>query len=128
MATQIINLTLLKILGEVESILATYPAQTQKSFMKNLQLKEKLLSDVLNQLPNIYITIQANQTLPISPYDFYCSTLEQLEIEELIHQAINQLYHQLTHWNLYAASKKKMPNTCQSYCFADSESRIKTLA
>ncbi len=89
-----VNLTLLKVAGEVESILATYPAQIYKRISSTPNFRDKLLNYVLDRIPNHSVDIDRETLSTISPQALYCSTLEQMEIEELIQQGVYELFRQ----------------------------------
>lgn len=92
--TTSINLTLLKVNGELDSILATYPAQIHKRISTDPDFRNKLLNYVLQKIPNHSIEIDRETLSAISSQALYCSTLEQLEIEELIQQGVYYLINQ----------------------------------
>ncbi len=86
-----VNLTLVKVIREMENILAIYPAQTYKQVAGNPDLQQKLVAYILNRLPNKYITIDDEQLAENLSQNISCSTWEQLEIEELVQQGIYYL-------------------------------------
>ena len=90
MATTLINLTLLKVIGELEDIIGSYPEQIHEILSKSHDLQQKLLAYVLNRIHNRYITVE-EQDIPSLLPSICCSTLEKTEIEELIKQGIYYL-------------------------------------
>lgn len=95
MANKVINLTLTKVLGEFESILATYPAQIHRRISGNPELRSQLVNYVIQHItfPQI-VVMNSKVRTSISPHFLYCSTLEQLEIEEIMQQGISYLTKQ----------------------------------
>lgn len=92
MANKVINLTLTKVLGEFESILATYPAQVHRKISGNPELRTQLVNYVIQHItaPQVLV-INSRVKSSISPHFLYCSTLEQLEIEEIMQQGLSYL-------------------------------------
>ena len=94
MSISIVNLTLLDVSAELENLSPYYPAQIQRQIRANPDLRQKLIYYVLQRIHNHYIT-QCQDNKPLLPaHVLYCSTLEQLEIEELIQQGIYYLIKQ----------------------------------
>ncbi len=91
MATTMVNLTLIKVIREMENILSIYPVQTYKKIAENPDLQQKLVAYILNRLPNKYITIDDEQLTEKLSQNISISTWEQLEIEELVQQGIYYL-------------------------------------
>lgn len=83
MANTVVNLTLTKVLGEFENILATYPAQIHLKISSDPELRTKLVKYVIRHITEPQVVLIDSKTpSSISPKFLYCSTLEQLEIEE----------------------------------------------
>lgn len=94
MTISIVNLSWLDVNAELENLLTFYPAQIQNNFGANPALRQKLIAYVLKRINNHYVT-RCKENIPvIPPHILYCSTLEQLEIEELIQQGIYYLLKQ----------------------------------
>lgn len=93
MGTLIVNLTSLKVNGELESFLGTiYPNDAYQEILSHPKLRQKLLDYVLSKLPNRYAALNSDKIISIYPTEsLYCSTLEKLEIEELVQQGVSQL-------------------------------------
>jgi len=94
MTSSIVNLTLLDVSAELENLLVFYPAQIQKNIVANPVLRQKLLAYVLKRMNNHYVAFCKESISVIPPHTLYCSTFEQLEIEELIQQGIYCLLKQ----------------------------------
>lgn len=88
MATTMVNLTLLKVIQELEEILDLYPSQIYKQVARNPDLQQKLVAYILNRLPNKYITIEDDNLADKLSQNISCSTLERLRIEELVQQGV----------------------------------------
>jgi hypothetical protein len=106
MATTMVNLTLIKVLREMENILAIYPTQTYKKVAGNPDLQQKLVAYILNRLPNKYITVDDEQLAENLSQNIACSTWEQLEIEELVQQGIYYLVNLGEHSEFLPSSGK----------------------
>ncbi len=92
MANTVVNLTLTKVLGEFDNILATYPAQIHLKISSNPELRTKLLNYVIRHITEPQVVLIDSKTpSSISPKFLYCSTLEQLEIEEMMQKGISYL-------------------------------------
>jgi hypothetical protein len=98
MTRNIINITLLEVIVELESFLATYPAQLHQQFSNDSDLREKLINYVLTRVPNHYVVRDTRSELIYSK-SFSCSTLEQIEIKELIQQGAYYLLKEQTKLN-----------------------------
>lgn len=94
MSLSIVNLTLLDVSAELENLSAFYPAQIQRIILGNPDLRKKLLAYVLQRINNHYVAKSRENQHLIPAHILYCSTLEQLEIEELINQGIYTLLKQ----------------------------------
>ena len=99
MTSKIINVTLLELIVELESLLPAYPAQVHQRFSKDSDLREKLINYVLARVPNHYVARDKRSELTIPLKSFYCSILEQLEIEELIQEGVYYLLKEQTKLN-----------------------------
>jgi hypothetical protein len=100
MAKTIVNLTVPIVVGEIETVLATYSHHPYQHIFAHPDRREELVAYVLNRVHNAYITCdedvlqQENWTLPRS-----CSLQEQEQIDVLIQQGIQDLLGQhLAEW------------------------------
>lgn len=85
----IVNLTLLKINGEIENLSGhIYPTTTYQKILHNQRLRKKLLTYVLNRIPNGYAAINSEKIITISPESLYCSIREKLEIKQFVQQGV----------------------------------------
>lgn len=93
MSMLIVNLTSLKVNGELENFLGTiYPDDAYQEILSNPELRQKLLDYILSRLPNRYAALNSDKIISIYPTEsLYCSTLEKLEIEELAQQGVSHL-------------------------------------
>lgn len=84
-----VNLTLLKINGEIENLLGhIYPAATYHKILNNSRLRQKLLTYILDRIPNRYAAINAEKIITISPESLYCSIREKIEIKQFVQQGV----------------------------------------
>jgi hypothetical protein len=94
MTKTIVNITMPFIVKKIEEILETYPAHPYQEAFANLDLRQSLIAEILNRVPNHYITVDAHterQKQLTTPED-WCSFLEQtLNIESIIHEEIQKI-------------------------------------
>lgn len=84
-----VNLTLLKINGEIENLSGhIYPAATYQKILNNPRLRQKLLTYILDRIPNNYAAINADKIITISPESLYCSIREKVEIKQFVQQGV----------------------------------------
>jgi hypothetical protein len=89
MGITIINLTLLKVNGELENFTESiYPTYTYQKILNSPQLRQKLLAYVLDRMPNRYVMLTGERIISMSPESLYFSTQEKLEIKRLVQQAV----------------------------------------
>jgi hypothetical protein len=85
----IVNLTLLKVNGELEDFSGKiYPAYTFQKILKSPKLRQQLLGYVLSRISNCYVALNSEKIISISPESLYCSTREKLEIKKLVQQGV----------------------------------------
>lgn len=85
----VVNLTLLKINGEIETLSGhIYPAATYQKILNNPRLRQKLLTYILARIPNSYAALNAEKIITISPESLYCSIREKLEIKQFVQQGV----------------------------------------
>jgi hypothetical protein len=91
MASTIVNVTLLKVIEELENILESDLDQSDQKALTDPELRQKLISFVLNRMPNRYLTIESEKVASITSRFVVFTTQEKLKIENLIHQGISHL-------------------------------------
>lgn len=85
----VVNLTLLKINGELENLVGhIHPAATYQKILNNPRLRQKLLTYILDRIPNSYAAINSEKIITISPESLYCSNREKIEIKQLVQQGV----------------------------------------
>ncbi|MEH1943837.1 MAG: hypothetical protein V7L01_26955 [Nostoc sp.] len=94
--TTVVNLTQQSIVGEIESVLDTYPYHPYQEAFAIPDLRQELISFVLNRIPSFY-TAMSNGQIPLAEaeeaslayYKLPGKPLEQqLHLQNLIHQGI----------------------------------------
>ncbi len=88
MPHEIINLTFLKVLYELENLSSDFPTKIRRKLLTNPELKSKLLAYVLNKVPNRHIVTDSEKVSSISAQFICFSVLEELQIEKSIKQGI----------------------------------------
>jgi hypothetical protein len=91
MASTIVNVTLLKVIEELENILEIDLDQSDQKALTDPELRQKLIAFVLNRMPNRYLTIESEKVALITSRFVVFTTQEKLKIENLIHQGIYYL-------------------------------------
>jgi len=91
MGKQLLNLTLLVVIEEIENILATYPTYPYQQTFSAAGLHQDLVAYVLSRVPNRYKVVEeAQHSLEGIGSDRY-STKQLLDIEHWIHLGICDL-------------------------------------
>ena len=101
----VVNLTQQSIVGEIESILNTYPSHPYQQAFAIPDLRQELITFVLNRIPSFYsvmsdeqISAEAEQgslayyKLPRKPLE------QQLHLQNLIHQGICLIVQEKSDW------------------------------
>ncbi len=98
MPTQIVNLTHYAVVREIDAILDTYPYHPYRQAFANPDLRQHLITYVLNRINNHYAAIDhgAKSTSDESQLNLSREQLKQLET--FIHQGIQKLYHHRLMW------------------------------
>lgn len=92
MLSKLINLTLILIIQEIEEVLKDYPEHPYKVALSVPELRNKLILNVLKQLPNYYTILEDSQDMPaLDPLFLYSSPQEQEQVRRVIHQSINDI-------------------------------------
>jgi len=91
MTLTIVNATRLKVSEEIEKILNGYLNPICQRVLQDWELRQKLIEYVLSQIPNHYLAIEAEKQTSLTSQLLYYSTIEQLEIENLIIQGVYYL-------------------------------------
>jgi len=94
MLPRIINLTLLLVIKEIEDILEDYPEDSYQVAFSIPELRQKLILQVLNQLPSYYAILEEDQELPSNPKSLYSSLEEKVCMEILIRESIVELFRE----------------------------------
>ena len=93
MSLKIVNLTLLLVTEELESILGNYPAYPYRQAFTSSKLRQKLMAYVLSRIPNIYTVIEERQSPSINALLLDCCSEQIRHIESLIHTGIRDVIH-----------------------------------
>lgn len=98
----VVNLTQQSVLGEIESVLDTYPYNPYQQAFAIPELRQELIVFVLNRIPSLYNAVYEeqmplqiwekesllNHKLPRSPLE------QQLYVQNLIHQGIYSIFQE----------------------------------
>ncbi|WP_414544568.1 hypothetical protein [Nostoc sp. CCY0012] len=101
----LVNLTHQSVLGEIESVLDTYPYHYQQAFALS-DLRQELITFVLNRVPRIYKAVSEEQIyLPDLPEESLLSHKlprsplgQQIHLQNLIHQGICSIMQEKSDW------------------------------
>ncbi len=86
----LINLTLLKVNGEIENLSGNiYPVATYQKILRNPPLRQKLVAYILSRIPNRYAAFHSEKLISLSsPEPLSFSIREKLEIKQLVQQGV----------------------------------------
>jgi len=97
MPKTIVNLTLSRVIEEVESVLDTYPDHPYQQAFAIPDLRQKLLAYILSRTRNLYAVVEKGAEPQAAPKCLY--PLEhQLNIETLIRQGIHHILQEEADW------------------------------
>ncbi|WP_392531710.1 hypothetical protein [Nostoc sp. C117] len=102
----VVNLTQQSVIGEIESVLDTYPYHPYQQAFAIPDLRQELIVFVLNRIPSFYSVISdrhislaeteqeslLNYQLPRKPLE------QQLHLQNLIHQGICSILQEKSDW------------------------------
>ena len=102
----VVNLTQQSVVGEIESVLDTYPSHPYQQAFAIPDLRQELIAFVLNRLPSFYNVMSDGQIplaeaeqgslayykLPRKPFE------QQLHLQNLIHQGICLIIQEKSDW------------------------------
>ena len=94
MIEQIINLSLMLVIEEVDTILRNFQEYDYKVAFSNQKLRHQLIIHILDQIPNYYTIIEEEQPIPKDPRILYASYEERQDMENLIHQSIVEIFRE----------------------------------
>lgn len=91
MFPRIINLTLLLVIKEFEDALKNYPEYPYQRAFSMPELRQKLIFNILDKLPNYYTILEEDQEIPSDPKILYSSFEEKICMEILIRESIIEI-------------------------------------
>lgn len=117
----VVNLTQQSVLGEIESVLDTYPYHPYQQAFAIPDLRQELIAFVLSRIPCLYYTMSEgipfaeqclpNSKLPRSPLE------QQLHVQNLIHQGIYAIFQEKSDWISHHLCEKVQPGLEPSHWF-----------
>ncbi|WP_017651417.1 hypothetical protein [Fortiea contorta] len=121
----VVKLTQQSVIGEIESVLDTYPYHPYQQAFAIPDLRQELISFVLSRIPCLYYTmteVQISQTeiepdfllnskLPRSPLE------QQLHVQNLIHQGIYSIFQAKSDWISHHLCEAVQPGSEPSHWF-----------
>lgn len=114
MSKQLINLTLLVVIEEIDNILAIYPNHPYQQAFSNSELRQDLITYVLSRVPNQYAVENATQSSSKRTESPYCSSTRLLDIEHWIHIGIRDVLHIYNRTNCYMPQAESCATTNSS--------------
>ncbi|MDZ8027668.1 MAG: hypothetical protein RMY36_027890 [Nostoc sp. SerVER01] len=102
----VVNLTQQSVIGEIESVLDTYPYHPYQQAFAIPDLRQELIAFVLNRIPSFYSVI-SDRHIPLAEaeqesllnYQLPRKRLEQqLHLQNLIHQGICSIVQEKSDW------------------------------
>ncbi|MDZ8133763.1 MAG: hypothetical protein RM049_00360 [Nostoc sp. DedQUE04] len=120
----VVNLTQQSIVGEIESILNTYPSHPYQQAFAIPDLRQELINFVLNRIPSFYSIVSDEQIsgeaeqgslayykLPRKPLE------QQLHLQNLIHQGICLIVQEKSDWISHRVCETVQPACEPSHWF-----------
>jgi hypothetical protein len=120
----VVNLTQQSVLGEIESVLDTYPYHPYQQAFAIPDLRQELIAFVLSRIPCLYYTIA--EGFPLAEAEKECllnykrprSPLEQqLHVQNLIHQGIYSIFKDKSDWISHHLCETVQPGLEPSHWF-----------
>ncbi|MFN6482783.1 MULTISPECIES: hypothetical protein [unclassified Nostoc] len=102
----VVNFTQQSIVGEIESVLDTYPSHPYQQAFAIPDLRQELITFVLNRIPSFY-SVMSDEQMPLAEaeqgslayYKLPRKPLEQqLHLQNLIHQGICLIVQEKSDW------------------------------
>ncbi|MBE9050156.1 hypothetical protein IQ243_06970 [Nostocales cyanobacterium LEGE 11386] len=93
MTKTLVNITLIVVNKELETVLETYPDHPYQEAFAHPDIRQVLIAYILNRIPNHYITVdQEDQKEAFTSVNNLWHSLEEnLQIEAIIHQGIEKV-------------------------------------
>ncbi len=122
----VVNLTHQSVLGEIENVLDTYPHHPYQQAFAIPDLRQELVTFVLNRIPYFHSAASSEQiSLQNLEKEEYLinyrvprSALEQqIHLQNLIHQGIYTLFQEKSDWISYHLCETVQPNSEPSHWF-----------
>ncbi len=120
----VVNLTQQSIVGEIESILNTYPSHPYQQAFAIPDLRQELITFVLNRIPSFY-SVMSDEQIPseaeqgsLAYYKLPRKPLEQqLHLQNLIHQGICLIVQEKSDWISHRVCETVQPASEPSHWF-----------
>lgn len=121
----VVKLTQQTVLGEIESVLDTYPYHPYQQAFAIPDLRQELITFVLSRIPCLYYTTNEGQiSFPeidkncVLTYKLPRSPLEQqLHVQNLIHQGIYSIFQEKSDWISHHLCQVVQPGSEPSHWF-----------
>ncbi|PPS39961.1 late competence development ComFB family protein [Chroococcidiopsis sp. TS-821] len=97
MLKTVVNLTQQAVITEIENVLDTYPCHPYQKAFAIPDLRQELIAYVLNRIPCVYSALDKEQKSIILNYQLP-SSLQQIQLENLIHQGIYSILQEKADW------------------------------
>ncbi|WP_375479238.1 hypothetical protein [uncultured Nostoc sp.] len=116
----VVNLTQQSIVEEIESVLNTYPSDPYQQAFAIPDLRQELITFVLNRIPSFY-SVMSDEQIPLTDaeqgslayYKLPRKPLEQqLHLQNLIHQGICLIVQEKSDWISHRVCETVEP-TCE---------------
>jgi hypothetical protein len=113
----VVNVTQKSVLGEIESVLDTFPYHPYQQAFAIPDLRQELIAYVLSHIPCFYTAIESDfpcaitHKVPRSPLE------QQAHIENLIHQGIYSIMQDKSDWISQHLCEKVQPGCEPSHWF-----------
>ncbi|MEB3179084.1 MAG: hypothetical protein VKL59_08670 [Nostocaceae cyanobacterium] len=113
----VVNITQQSVIGEIESILDTYPYHPYQQAFAIPDLRQELIAYVLSRIPCLYSAVEREKVCTFN-YKIPSGSIEQkVHLEHLIHQGIYSLIQEKADWISHHLAEKVQPGLEPSHWF-----------
>jgi hypothetical protein len=114
----VINMTQQSVIGEIESVLDTYPYHPYQQAFAIPDLRQELIAFVLSRIPCFFSAVEREQVCTLEYHRVPRGSVEQkVHLENLIHQGIYSLMQEKSDWISQHLAEKVQPGLEPSHWF-----------
>lgn len=117
MIQTVANLTPQSVIGEIDSILDTYPYQPYQQAFAIPDLRQELINYVLNSIPYLCNTIEWEKVASVNYQSPRTGVEQKVHLEQIIHQGIYSILQEKSEWISRHLPEKVQPGFEPSHWF-----------